>query len=91
MNDQKWLEEKKYTTQPLYLIQDSTITTAIDIIKPSKHSIITSACPLFCRMVVLAEWWIPLLDLASFFIIRQIRHHSAMISKAKAKQKKNYI
>ena len=57
MNDQKWLadskvadnsrlEEKIYTTQPPYLIQDSTITTAIDIrrsivsvinIKPSKH------------------------------------------------------
>ena len=51
MIDQKWLannsrlDKKKYTTQPLYLIQDSTITTAIDIIKPSKHSIITSACP----------------------------------------------
>ena len=48
MNDQKWLannsrlDKKK---QPLYLIQDSPITTGIDIIKPSKHSIITSACP----------------------------------------------
>ena len=37
MNDQKWLadnsrlEEKKSSTQPPYLIQDSTITTAIDI------------------------------------------------------------
>ena len=48
MNDQKWLANNSRLykkKQPLYLIQDSTITTAIDIIKPSKHSIITSACP----------------------------------------------
>ena len=38
MNGQKWLaynfrldKKKKKTTEPLYLIQDSTITTAIDI------------------------------------------------------------